>query len=167
MLSWELTVTVLRFTAGQNQPGNSLSFFAFSLSEQLRVVKAFKSTLEDLEEKRSIRSFHSLQSIRSSRSHHGARPISGDLYNNHLLRTTSFPIRNPYPTLNSPEAHGPVVHFKVRSQSYESVPLVIKQPSPLLASSNPAHKASPPKPGAREEMGGTVTETPIWHASMA
>jgi hypothetical protein len=32
---------------------------------QLRVVRAFKSTLEDLEEKRSIYSFHSLHSLRS------------------------------------------------------------------------------------------------------
>ena len=52
-------------------------------SIQLRVVRAFKSTLEDLEEKRSIHSFHSLHSIRSSRSHQGHRPLSEELHANH------------------------------------------------------------------------------------
>ncbi|XP_037519635.1 plasma membrane calcium-transporting ATPase 2 isoform X7 [Rhipicephalus sanguineus] len=44
------------------------------LQTQLRVVKAFKSTLEDMEDQRSI---HSLHSLHSSRSHPGgARPMS-------------------------------------------------------------------------------------------
>ncbi|XP_065297274.1 plasma membrane calcium-transporting ATPase 2 isoform X2 [Dermacentor albipictus] len=44
------------------------------LQTQLRVVKAFKSTLEDMEDQRSI---HSLHSLHSSRSHPGgARPLS-------------------------------------------------------------------------------------------
>ena len=42
-------------------------------NEQLRVIRAFKSTLEDLEEKRSE---HSVHSLRSSRSQPGLRPIS-------------------------------------------------------------------------------------------
>lgn len=46
---------------------------------QLRVVRAFKSTLEDIEEKRSIHSFQSIPSIRSSRSHQGHRPLSAEL----------------------------------------------------------------------------------------
>ncbi|XP_044741527.1 plasma membrane calcium-transporting ATPase 2 isoform X4 [Chrysoperla carnea] len=51
------------------------------LQTQLRVIKAFKSTLEDLEERRSI---HSLHSLRSSRSHQGGpwppRPLSDITY---------------------------------------------------------------------------------------
>nr|XP_037281556.1 plasma membrane calcium-transporting ATPase 2-like isoform X3 [Rhipicephalus microplus] len=44
------------------------------LQTQLRVVKAFKSTLEDMEDQRSI---HSLHSLHSSRSHPGGvRPMS-------------------------------------------------------------------------------------------
>ena len=53
-----------------------------SVCLQLRVVRAFKSTLEDLEEKRSIRSFHSVHSLRSSRSHQGHRPLSEELFGN-------------------------------------------------------------------------------------
>ena len=140
-----------------------LCFFS-SLFQQLRVVKAFKSTLEDLEEKRSVHSFQSLHSIRSSRSHHGHRPISEEV-NNHLLRTTSFPIRNQYASLhlNSPEAIVPVYQqFKTRSHSYESVPLVIKQKSPLLATTNPALKRSPPKTVTRvADVHESVTETSI------
>lgn len=131
-------------------------------------MKAFKSTLEDLEEKRSVQSFQSLHTLRTSRSHHGHRPISEEVFNNHLLRTTSFPIRNQYQYasfhVQSPdrEATTPVEHFKTRSQSCENVPLVIKQPSPLLATTNPALKTSPPKTVARAmEVGGDQTETCI------
>ena len=38
---------------------------------QLRVIRAFKSTLEDLEERRSVHSLLSLHSLRSSRLHAG------------------------------------------------------------------------------------------------
>lgn len=54
-----------------------------SLCLQLRVIRAFKSTLEDLEERRSIHSLHSLHSLRSSRSHTGPwppRPLSDITY---------------------------------------------------------------------------------------
>lgn len=51
-----------------------------SLFLQLRVIRAFKSTLEDLEERRSIHSLHSLHSMRSSRSHTGPRPLSDFTY---------------------------------------------------------------------------------------
>ena len=57
---------------------NQCALVSCSLS-QLRVVRAFKSTLEDIEEKRSVHSYHSLHSLRSSRSHHGyPRPLSED-----------------------------------------------------------------------------------------
>ncbi|XP_036145958.1 plasma membrane calcium-transporting ATPase 2 isoform X2 [Monomorium pharaonis] len=46
----------------------------------LRVIRAFKSTLEDLEERRSVHSLHSLHSMRSSRSHTGPRPLSDFTY---------------------------------------------------------------------------------------
>ncbi|XP_013411879.1 plasma membrane calcium-transporting ATPase 2 [Lingula anatina] len=50
------------------------------LQTQLRVVRAFRSTLEDLEEKRSVHSFHSLRSFHSSRSHQGPRGLSDEAY---------------------------------------------------------------------------------------
>ncbi|XP_051173458.1 plasma membrane calcium-transporting ATPase 2 isoform X1 [Leptopilina boulardi] len=50
------------------------------LQTQLRVIRAFKSTLEDLEERRSVHSLHSLHSMRSSRSHTGPRPLSDFTY---------------------------------------------------------------------------------------
>lgn len=45
------------------------------MSFQLRVIRAFKSTLEDLEEKRSE---HSIHSLRNSRSHSGLRSMEDD-----------------------------------------------------------------------------------------
>lgn len=50
---------------------------SFSCLFQLRVVRAFKSTLEDMEERRSV---HSLHSLRTSRSHPGPRPLSDISY---------------------------------------------------------------------------------------
>ncbi|XP_037784670.1 plasma membrane calcium-transporting ATPase 2-like isoform X3 [Penaeus monodon] len=47
------------------------------LQTQLRVIRAFKSTLEDLEERRSC---HSLHSLRISRSQQGNRPMSDISY---------------------------------------------------------------------------------------
>jgi len=47
------------------------------LQTQLRVIRAFKSTLEDMEEKRSC---HSLHSVRSTRSYLTSRPISDISY---------------------------------------------------------------------------------------
>ncbi|XP_071518784.1 plasma membrane calcium-transporting ATPase 2 isoform X4 [Panulirus ornatus] len=50
------------------------------LQTQLRVIRAFKSTLEDLEERRSCHSLHSLHSMRNSRSQQGNRPMSDISY---------------------------------------------------------------------------------------
>jgi len=49
------------------------------LQTQLRVIRAFKSTLEDMEEKRSCHSMHSLRSTRSTRSYL-TRPTSDISY---------------------------------------------------------------------------------------
>ncbi|XP_052827689.1 plasma membrane calcium-transporting ATPase 2 isoform X3 [Octopus bimaculoides] len=135
------------------------------LQQQLRVVRAFKSTLEDLEEKRSIHSFHSLHSIRSSRSHPGPRPISEEAYHHdHHLR--SSPPENLY--LNTPEIVStpitPLDHqpFKTKSQSFENVPLVAKQPSPILAPVNQTRKKSPTKTFSQSDIANTnIHETSI------
>jgi len=114
--------------------------------------------LEDLEEKRSIHSFHSLHSLRSSRSHPGPRPISEDLSNHHqrlrITMTTSDATH-----YRSPHSFAERT-FKTKSQSFENVPLVSKQPSPVLAPINPAHKESPPKIPSQLDLKG-VTETSI------
>lgn len=131
---------------------------------QLRVVRAFKSTLEDLEEKRSVHSFHSLHSIRSSRSHQGPRTISEEANSHHekFLRTPPPDLNSPQsPDYASPHCDQP---FKLKSLSYENVPLVSKQPSPIMASTNPAHKASPPKTLSHSDIVGARHETTIWLA---
>ncbi|XP_046405440.1 plasma membrane calcium-transporting ATPase 2 isoform X5 [Ischnura elegans] len=61
------------------------------LQTQLRVIRAFKSTLEDLEERRSVHSLHSLHSLRSSRSHTGPRPLSDISY------IDEDPVKTPSP----------------------------------------------------------------------
>ncbi|XP_071084181.1 plasma membrane calcium-transporting ATPase 2-like isoform X3 [Haliotis cracherodii] len=131
------------------------------LQQQLRVVRAFKSTLEDLEEKRSVHSFHSLHSIRSSRSHQGPRTISEEANSHHekFLRTPPPDLNSPQsPDYASPHCDQP---FKLKSLSYENVPLVSKQPSPIMASTNPAHKASPPKTLSHSDIVGARHETTI------
>lgn len=55
--------------------------------KQLRVVRAFKSTLEDLEDRRSVASLHSLRSSRS------AQPIQGGVSG--LMAGTSPPQLTP------------------------------------------------------------------------
>lgn len=73
-------------------------FFFFSPAHfffpgfQLRVVRAFKSTLEDVEDKRSVHSVHSLHSLRSSRSHPGGtRPLSDISFIDEDGKTPSLP----------------------------------------------------------------------------
>lgn len=142
---------------------NLLIFFphltrVIPLPPQLRVVRAFKSTLEDLEEKRSIHSFHSLHSLRTSRSHQGPRPISeeGTIYNydkhqRNVTRSTDLPLAS----------RTTIDHkFKTKSHSFENVPLVAKQPSPLMVSSNPDHKTSPSKTFSHSDV-KSITETSI------
>ncbi len=59
--------------------------------KQLRVVRAFKSTLEDMEERRSV---HSLHSLRTSRSHPGPRPLSDISF---IDEEVNAPSPNDYP----------------------------------------------------------------------
>lgn len=128
---------------------------------QLRVVRAFKSTLEDLEEKRSVNSFHSFHSLRSSRSHQGPRPMSESvtIANHHerICRRLTTAFERPFPKMPvSPPDPG----FRLKSQSYENVPLVSKQPSPLMAPVNPGHRDSSPKTLSQADI-NNITETSI------
>lgn len=59
-----------------------LDIFIFA-SRQLRVIRAFRSTLEDLNERRSIHSLHSLRSPRTVNIPYGTG--SSQLYNSNLL----------------------------------------------------------------------------------
>ncbi len=102
---------------------------------QLRVVRAFKSTLEEVEEKRSVQSVHSFHSLRSSRSHQGHRPLSDE-----LLNPTDIGGRTPSPgTEGSNGFHnmGMVIHenkilggggssraSSIKSRSVENVALL-------------------------------------------
>ena len=66
-------------------------FLFLGLNLQLRVVRAFKSTLEDMEERRSV---HSLQCLRTSRSHPGPRPLSDISF---IDEEVNAPSLNDYP----------------------------------------------------------------------
>lgn len=69
-----------------------LDYTKANLCFQLRVIRAFKSTLEDLEERRSVHSYHSM---RGSRSHTGPRPLSDITY------IDEDPVKTPSPYNNS------------------------------------------------------------------
>ncbi|KAG8199832.1 hypothetical protein JTE90_000919 [Oedothorax gibbosus] len=81
------------------------------LQTQLRVVRAFKSTLEDMEERRSC---HSLHSLRSSRSH--PKQLSDISYIDEDVKT---PSPNDHPYCNSLDVNGGI----------ESAPLVMRTPT--------------------------------------
>ncbi|GIY56470.1 plasma membrane calcium-transporting ATPase 3 [Caerostris darwini] len=96
------------------------------LQTQLRVVRAFKSTLEDMEERRSV---HSLHSLRSSRSH--PKQLSDISYIDEDVKT---PSPNDYPydihkTNNSVRNHTP---------DGETAPLMVRGGghSPLTSPAN-------------------------------
>lgn len=73
------------------------------LQTQLRVVRAFKSTLEDMEDQRSV---HSLHSLHSSRSHPGGRPMSDISFIDEEAKSPS-PQSDPLPAdLVSPRHNG-------------------------------------------------------------
>lgn len=71
-------------------------YFVPCLCLQLRVIRAFKSTLEDLEERRSVHSLHSLHSLRNSRSMQGQRPLSDGSFadDEQQIKTPSSPMLN-------------------------------------------------------------------------
>ncbi|XP_064632110.1 plasma membrane calcium-transporting ATPase 2-like isoform X3 [Lineus longissimus] len=92
------------------------------LQHQLRVVRAFKSTLEDLEEKRSVHSFHSLHSLRSSRSQ-SHKPLSDELYPMDYTKSASSDHNGSYLRTSNKESA-----MKNKSRSVENVPLM-EEPS--------------------------------------
>lgn len=86
-----------------------------SLFLQLRVIRAFKSTLEDLEERRSVHSLHSLHSMRSSRSHTGPRPLSDFTYIDEDPTNTTTTAQNAAYNKSSNRSAEPMM-----SQDYET-----------------------------------------------
>ncbi|KAK3932602.1 Plasma membrane calcium-transporting ATPase 3 [Frankliniella fusca] len=98
------------------------------LQTQMRVINAFKSTLEDLQERRSVRSLHSLRSSRSS------HPLSDIKYIDEDPKTPSPLSSNNTVRMVSPAAEDP--HL---------VPLQAPAPAPAgkqhVAPSAPAHSS--------------------------
>ncbi|XP_076448221.1 uncharacterized protein LOC143284944 [Babylonia areolata] len=112
---------------------------ALCVVPQLRVVRAFKSTLEDLEDKRSTHSFHSLRSSRSRLSPHSLAEDAG----------AHHPFLHPHqPCCLSPGGG----HIQVKSQSFENVPLVSRKSTPVLYSTN--RQAFPPKTLSHSDIAG-------------
>jgi Ca2+ transporting ATPase len=107
------------------------------LQTQLRVIRAFKSTLEDLEERRSVHSLHSLHSLRSSRSHTGPwppRPLSDITYIDEDPTANKL---SPQPSKNERDDH--------RLLSPNTLRLPTHNPHAHLAPS-PANNSELPKP---------------------
>uniref|UniRef100_A0A8D9BE47 Uncharacterized protein n=1 Tax=Cacopsylla melanoneura TaxID=428564 RepID=A0A8D9BE47_9HEMI len=72
---------------------------------QLRVIRAFKSTLEDLEERRSV------HSLRSSRSNQGCKPFSDMCF----IDDESYKMSRSGSTLNVPGARNSYATFNTTS----------------------------------------------------
>ncbi|XP_063219775.1 plasma membrane calcium-transporting ATPase 2 isoform X2 [Bacillus rossius redtenbacheri] len=139
------------------------------LQTQLRVIRAFKSTLEDLEERRSVHSLHSLHSLRSSRSHTGIRPLSDIGYIDEDPMKTPSPLNDrdrpnntsvpskmvspaedphlvPTTTGNGTGfVQGKEANTRLAPQSVSSAPLSLHLPSALAKNNNP-QRISPYQP---------------------
>ncbi|KAG1699330.1 Plasma membrane calcium-transporting ATPase 3 [Nymphon striatum] len=125
------------------------------LQTQLRVVKAFKSTVEDMEERRSVHSAHSLHSLRNSRSHQ--RPLSDISYIDEDDNKTSpsSPNDHPYEIGGNPNNALPLdshQHNNIATISPSSIPnsamngrkqtdvsqsSTVSETAPLVMSDNP------------------------------
>ncbi|XP_044257154.1 plasma membrane calcium-transporting ATPase 2 isoform X2 [Tribolium madens] len=108
------------------------------LQTQLRVIRAFKSTLEDLEERRSVHSLHSLHSLRSSRSHTGPwppRPLSDITYIDEDPTANKL---SPQPSKNERDDH--------RLLSPNTLRLPPHNPQYAHLSPSPANNSDLPKP---------------------
>ncbi|KFM74141.1 Plasma membrane calcium-transporting ATPase 3, partial [Stegodyphus mimosarum] len=121
------------------------------LQTQLRVVRAFKSTLEDMEERRSVHSLHSLHSLRSSRSH--PKQLSDISYIDEDVKT---PSPNDYPydmadsqknaiytnnsirnmNHNNTQFIPPPQSNSSESETHETAPLMIRTPTHQNRTSN-------------------------------
>lgn len=93
---------------------------------QMRVINAFKSTLEDLQERRSVRSLHSLRSSRSS------HPLSDIKYIDEDPKTPSPLSSNNTVRMVSPAAEDPNL---VPPQTHAKQPLEAQAPSAPAPSS--------------------------------
>ncbi|XP_026474489.1 plasma membrane calcium-transporting ATPase 2 isoform X1 [Ctenocephalides felis] len=100
------------------------------LQTQLRVVRAFKSTLEDLEERRSV---HSMHSLRSSRSQGG-----GGMWLPRQTADIAYIDEDPNPNPNW--RHSP------QSPNTLAVPKNEEEARRLQQLSKPSSPSSPPKP---------------------
>lgn len=83
--------------------------FRIYLFLQLRVIRAFKSTLEDLEERRSV------HSLRSSRSNQGCKPFSEMCF----IDEDGYKMSHSGSTLNVPGARNSYASFNTTSLSSE------------------------------------------------
>jgi hypothetical protein len=159
---------------------------------QLRVVRAFRSTLEDLEEKRSVHSFNSFHSLRSSRSQHGPRTITeeasttttttgvsstgGQRFNKDRFLRTAPPrlTSSRTPSLPSPDTAASAditinvtapPSFRIKSQSFESVLLVSKHHTPAKTQSSPVFKNCPAKTLSQTDINKVHVENANMDAS--
>ncbi|KAI5699891.1 hypothetical protein M8J76_013008 [Diaphorina citri] len=83
--------------------------FGIYLFLQLRVIRAFKSTLEDLEERRSV------HSLRSSRSNQGCKPFSDMSF----IDEDNYKMTHSGSTLNVPGARNSYASFNTTTLNSE------------------------------------------------
>ncbi|CAL8077870.1 unnamed protein product [Orchesella dallaii] len=104
------------------------------LQTQLRVIRAFKSTLEDMEEKRSVHSLHSLHSLRSSRSHPGLRPMSDISY------IDEDPTKTPSPLTEGQKSGGNQFRGTMGREDHRNVRWTNSEIRPATQSSLSPHR---------------------------
>lgn len=120
-----------------------------SLCLQLRVIRAFKSTLEDLEERRSIHSLHSLHSLRSSRSHTGPwppRPLSDITYIDEDPTSTKLSPQQQSKTNDNDDHHRLLSPNTLRLPQYYQPYSHHNNPPSTVASKAAANNTELPKP---------------------
>ncbi|XP_028966499.1 plasma membrane calcium-transporting ATPase 2 [Galendromus occidentalis] len=132
------------------------------LQTQLRVVRAFKSTLEDMEDKRSVHSVHSLHSIRSSRSHPKQLSSIADQDEHASSRASTSPphtaasktfVDKASSPLTSPTLQSPMA--VIYPTGYRPVEQAMPPASSIAAAATTtsAHSKVPPLPPVRHTAG--------------
>nr|XP_015903633.1 plasma membrane calcium-transporting ATPase 2 isoform X4 [Parasteatoda tepidariorum] len=123
------------------------------LQTQLRVVRAFKSTLEDMEERRSVHSLHSLHSLRSSRSH--PKQLSEISYIDEDVKT---PSPNDYPYDINGSQKNAIYNNSVQNMNHNNTQFVAPP-----ASNSPESETAPlmiRSPTRQNRAQGTSSNSP-------
>ena len=147
-----------------------INTYSNNLTFQLRVIRAFKSTLEDMEEKRSCHSMHSLRSTRSYLTRPTSdisyiddedrgRKGSGQATNGHYIRASTHGMSQNYAKPMVVEASPSSNYLKVDGGAYRVQRSLSSGSGTLAQSGAPRQRAS--SDAATQSVESAFTVSPL------